>query len=124
MGQPPTTANQRGKPSGALSARGRPAAVVIILKEASVVGIYTATLASDVLTLAARSKSESASRGKACWRWPKTNVSLAETQISGGQGGVERVKGKKKKKKDSGELRDRDEEQQRRDTAAAWELKL
>ena len=99
MGQPPTTANQRGKPSGALSARGRPAAVVIILKEASVVGIYTATLASDVLTLAARSKSESASRGKACWRWPKTNVSLAETQISGGQGGGERVKGKKKKKK-------------------------
>lgn len=56
MGQPPTTANQRGKLSGALSARGRPAAVVIILKEASVVGIYTATLASDVLTLAAGRK--------------------------------------------------------------------
>lgn len=36
--------------------------MVIILKEASVVGIYTATLASDVLTLAASRKREHLSR--------------------------------------------------------------
>lgn len=53
---------KREKLSGVLSARSRPAAVVIILKEASVVGIYTATLPSDVLTLAASRKWENLSR--------------------------------------------------------------
>lgn len=58
----PPTVNQREKLSGVLSARSRPAAVVIILKEASVVGIYTATLPSDVLTLLASRKRDHLSR--------------------------------------------------------------
>lgn len=60
--QPPTTANQRAQLSGVLSAGSRPAAAVIILKEASVVGIYTATPPSDVLTPAASRKREHLSR--------------------------------------------------------------
>lgn len=64
IGQPshPTAANQREKPSGGQSARNRPAAVAIIPKEASVVGIYTATPPSDVLTPAASRKREHLSR--------------------------------------------------------------
>lgn len=60
--QPPTTANQSEELSGLLSAGSGPAAVVIIPKEASLAGIYIATLPSDVSTLAASRKREHLSR--------------------------------------------------------------
>lgn len=52
----PAAANQRAEQSGLLSARSGPAAAVIIPKEASLAGIYIASLPSDVSTPVATRK--------------------------------------------------------------------
>lgn len=57
----PATANQRAEQSGLLNAWSGPAAAVIIPKEASLAGIYIASLPSDVSTPVATRK-ESAFR--------------------------------------------------------------